>query len=210
MSTLRVPKRRDDWRLGRFTAKSLLLSVGAQDDSNEPHDLERFAAITIAADEDGAPVPSVNGTPAAHSLSMSHSAGRALAAVGPSGIALGCDIEVIEPRPESFARDYLTASELAMVDACEPSDRTLAVTVLWSAKESALKALRVGLRANTRSVDVDVEMAPVGAPEGWRSLNVRASDAEAIQTLEGWWRRERDHVLTVVADEPTRPPVEPA
>ena len=71
--------------------------------------------------------------------------------------------------------------------------------MLWSAKESALKALCCGLRMDTRSVNA----APVDDPrtrdEEWRRVSVAHING---RTYHGWWRESHDLVYTVVADPP--------
>ena len=88
------------------------------------------------------------------------------------------------------------------------------VTLLWSAKESALKALHEGLRLDTRSMDVSLvdadppqaeerlyDSCPVSlkapAPDGWRPLRVRYGSARVFR---GWWRLADDMVRTIVSD----------
>jgi 4'-phosphopantetheinyl transferase len=57
------------------------------------------------------------------------------------------------------------------VRAAAAADRPLLVSLLWSVKESALKALRTGLRLGTRWVAVD---PPAPADSGrWHALTVR-------------------------------------
>src|SRR5689334_12734251 len=71
LATLHVAKRRADWRLGRWTAKAALgawLQV-------EP------ARLQVLAASDGAPEAWLDGVPVGVSVSLSHRAGRALAAV---------------------------------------------------------------------------------------------------------------------------------
>jgi 4'-phosphopantetheinyl transferase len=124
--------------------------------------------------------------------------------LGPAGRSLGCDLELVEPRTELFIRDYLTAREADGVLA-EPAGpaRDLSANLLWSAKESALKVLRTGLRRDTRSVEV--AHLP-GLSEGWREIAITVDEARAFP---GWWQRFGDFVLTVVADvgDPIPPPI---
>ena len=67
---------------------------------------------------------------------------------------LGCDLEVIEPHSDAFITDFFTAEEQALITKASAEDRFLVATLLWSAKESALKALHAGLRLGTLSVAV--------------------------------------------------------
>ena len=72
---------------------------------------------------------------------------------------------------------------------------------MWSAKESALKVLRTGLRRDTRSVEVTC--IDGGAVDGWHPLQVRPAEGGLFP---GWWRRYGDFVLTVAAAAPLPPP----
>ena len=190
LSGLRVPKRRSEWRLGRWTAKRALAgTLGPL----------ALAAIEIRAAPSGAPEAFVDGRRAPLAISLSHREGLALCAVAPEGAALGCDLEVVEPRSFAFVADYFTTEEQALT--ARAADRWQTVALLWSAKESALKAIRAGLRLDTRRVSAAARCAPWGAV--WHPLEVRIGVARVFQ---GWWRREGDLIRTVVADPPPSSP----
>ncbi len=212
LSALRFPKRRGDWRLGRWTAKR---AVAAHLSFAHPGAL---SAIEIRAAASGAPEVFLNGEPAGIAISLSHRAGTAVCAVMPSLAAMGCDLEEIEPRDDNFFQDYFTAEEQAWV-AREPAvDRPWISTLIWSAKESALKALRVGLRADTRAVAVTLlDSVPqrgneeecstdplLMARNRWFPLRV---DSEDGAVFPGWWQRTEQFVYTVVSDPPPDMPV---
>lgn len=203
---LRLPPRRAQWRLGRWTAKVALarwleLPRGA------------FARLELRVAADGAPEPWADGAPLPLVISLSHSGTRGLVAVAAAPIALGADLERVEDRSRAFIRDYFTAAEQrwlaerpAATGAGALAERA---TLLWSAKESALKALRTGLRRDTRSVEVVVPPAlPVapgavatalpGAGAAWAPLLVH--DLERARRFSGAWCRSGDQVLTVVAE----------
>ena len=66
-------------------------------------------------------------------------------------------VETVGRRGEEFVVDWFTDAERALVDSMrEVEDRSRLVTTVWSAKESALKALGVGLRMDTRDVNVEL------------------------------------------------------
>jgi 4'-phosphopantetheinyl transferase len=148
LAELHIPKRYADWRLGRWTAKSAvaayLKTAGC-------------TAVEVRPAASGAPEVFVDGAAARLTLSLSHSGGVGLCAIGPEGSLVGCDVETIEVRSPAFLADYFTEEEQRMVAAAPVSRRSLLTTLLWSLKESALKALRCGLREDTRSVRVQVE-----------------------------------------------------
>ena len=108
--------------------------------------------------------------------------------------AVGCDLELVEPRSDAFVRDYLTGPERRLV-AAAGSSHDVAANLVWSAKESALKALRTGLMRDTRSVEVAV--ADLGPPElTWLPLRVQAAEGEVFH---GWWLRSGPFLLTACA-----------
>lgn len=185
LAGLHVPWRRVDWRLGRWTAKQ---AVGAYL-GVPPETIEVFPAA------DGAPEPFLNGGPAPAAISLSHRAGWAVCAVAPPGTALGCDIERVEPRSEAFVRDFLTEPERGMVEAASPEQRQLLANLIWSAKESVLKALRSGLRQDTRTVEIALPTGEGG--DGWSQFIAGCEDTGRI--FLGWWRREDDLILTLAA-----------
>src|SRR4051794_33750535 len=123
---LRMARRREDWRLGRWTGKAAVAAVCGV----EPHRVEVIAAA------DGAPEPYVDGRRLELSLSLTHGAGRALAVVADAAV-VGCDLELVEPRSRAFAEDWLAPSERAWA-AGDP----LRTNLVWTAKEAAAKVRR--------------------------------------------------------------------
>ncbi len=186
LGTLRIAKRRSDWRLGRWTAKCAVAGYLSL----------RIAPsrIEIRAAESGAPEVLVDGAPASVSLSLSHSGDRALCAIAPAARRLGCDIEMVEPRSAAFVGDYFTPAEQALVANAPIGDRAWLVTLIWSAKESALKAMQEGLRLDTRTVAVTVARGAGSAD--WQSLAI--DHRESGRRFTGWWRQDSGYVLTIV------------
>ena len=198
LNGMRFAKRRADWRLGRWTAKCAVASF-----LNLPADAQGLAQIEIRPASSGAPEVFIANEPAAVAVSISHSSGTAVCAVAMSGVELGCDQEVIEARSEAFVSDYFTESEQALVARVCAAERSRLVTLLWSAKESALKALREGLRLDTRSVTV----SPINGAfnlDGWSPLQVRCADG---RTFQGWWQQGHGIVRTLVANPPPASPI---
>jgi 4'-phosphopantetheinyl transferase len=220
LSGLHFAKRRADWRLGRWTAKCAVATYLGRSDRTHP-----LSDIEIRSAPSGAPEVFLAGQAAGIALSLSHREGAALAAIVASGIALGCDLELVEPRSDAFIADYFTAAEQVLVAGAPALDRPALLALLWSAKESALKAVGQGLRLDTRSVLVRVDCYGIsgnaGRPsddqwaqssqytsdshEGWHPLQVcYLSDGHSIR---GWWQRRSNFILTLVADAPLLPPV---
>jgi 4'-phosphopantetheinyl transferase len=195
VARLRFPKRRNEFRLGRWTAKKALALYLGRGDGD-------LAGVVIDRAPDGAPAPLVDGRPADAYLTMTDRADQAVCVVGPVGTRLGCDLELVEPRSDAFVEDYLTPSEQALVRSRESADaRALLANLVWCGKESSLKVLRTGLRRDTRSVEVSL---PGGATvDGWRPLAVTTAEGDVHQ---GWWQRFGAFVLTVAATQPFAPP----
>jgi 4'-phosphopantetheinyl transferase len=183
---LRYTKRRTDFLLGRWTLKlAVAKALGWPDD---PAVLARIEGRTAPT---GAPLLYIDGLPADRGVSLTDRAGCAVCLVAARPVAVGCDVEIIEPRSDAFVRDYLTLAEQRLVGAAGPARHT-AANLVWSAKESALKVLRTGLRRDTRSVEVEVdELSP---PERtWSALRVRTAEGEVFP---GWWRRSGPFLVT--------------
>lgn len=187
-------KRRTEFLLRRLTAKCAVAAV-----TGLPCEVSALARIEVANAPSGAPYVLVDGAPAGLSVSISDRAGWAVCLVG--DVTVGCDLELVEPRSAGFVSDFLTDDERAYVTG-QPDDdaRHAAANLLWSAKESALKVLRTGLRRDTRSVVVTVHEGGRGA---WARLHVQATGGP---TLSGWWRRDGCYVFTMAAAEPGPPP----
>jgi 4'-phosphopantetheinyl transferase len=189
LGTLRFPKRRADWLLGRWTAKCAVAAV-----LNEGL---AFADIEICAAPSGAPSVRIRNDPAALKISLSHRVGIACCAITLDPIAVGCDLELVEPRIPAFVSDYFTGEECELIARSSPGERTRLIALLWSAKESTLKTLGVGLRADTRSVSVIEPHEPsrlLTSDPGWRRLITKCPHGE----LCGWWQSFGELVRTVV------------
>jgi len=193
---LRFERRAADWRLGRWVAKrALAAALGL--DPDRPRDIE------VLASPGGAPTARVLrgnvGQPV--SVSLSHSGGFGFAAAAVGTVGLGCDVEAVEARSEAFVADYFTANERAWIEDGS-NTRDLRANLLWSAKESALKALGEGLRMDTRSVEAEVEPVPgAGESTEWNVLSVAVPDG---RVFPGFWRALDGRVWTLAAEAPIR------
>ena len=191
LAGLRFPKRRAEWRLGRWTAKLALRAL----------DLDQGGAVIMAA-ADGAPEAFAFGAPLPVALSISHRDGLACCAIGPRAVALGCDLETVEPRSTGFVLDVFTDAERAALQGARHEDLPVLVALGWSAKEAVLKARRTGLRSDVRSVAVDLRALAgevLGEPRTWSAISARD---DLGRTYAGRWRREGSLVLTVLSDPP--------
>ncbi len=186
----RIAKRRADWRLGRWTAKQAVAFC-----LNLNCELTALTGIEIRPASSGVPEVFVNHARAPLEISLSHREGRAMCVIARLDTRVGCDLEIIEPRSEAFIADYLTDAEQQIFAGVSPEDRQFTVSLLWSAKESALKALHEGLRLDARTVSASFTCQSLDT-EGWGPLQVRYG----YQLFMGWWQ-ETGHLLrTIVAD----------
>ena len=191
MNAFRFAKRRSDWRLGRWTAKQAIAAC-----LHWPAFRRLLSEIEIRSTPSGAPEAVLPGLTTPLSFSISHRAGKAMCAVSSVRMRLGCDLEIVEERDQAFVTDYFTSEEHNLIAQMDCDDRPTLLALLWSAKESALKALGQGLRLDTRSVTVN----PMeGEPDisGWSPLRVHCLDS---QIFHGWWRNRDGFVYTVVSD----------
>lgn len=195
--TLAHAKRREDWLLGRWTAKRLAQVVlAAEAGPCAAADLSILAAADGAPqlwlDED-APGPYPAG------LSISHTHGVAFCAMScAAGAALGADIERITPRHPAFVGQYFTSAEQTLLLQAPPAQRECLITAIWSAKEAALKALRCGLRLDTRQVCCAIRPADA-PPRTWAGFTIShlAPDGAALASLQGWWLVWQGFVLAL-------------
>lgn len=202
LNGLRFAKRRADWRLGRWTAKRAVAVC-----LNLPLDRHTLAGIEIRSAKSGAPAVFLANTPANATISLSHREGMAVCAVVLATAALGCDLEMIEQHSDAFVADYFTTEEQKLVADAPAVDRLRLLTLLWSAKESMLKALHAGLRLDTRSVivmPVHEDEADQGGADAWHPLRVSGANG---QVFHGWWRYTDRLLRTVVAAPPPIPPI---
>jgi 4'-phosphopantetheinyl transferase len=216
LDSMHFPKRRREWKLGRWTAKCTVATYLKWRTNCS------LAKIEILASTSGAPTVVMDRAPSPMAISISHRAGRAICVVAPLEVALGCDLELIEPHSTAFVLDYFTAEEQYLLHSVPPGDQWILLALLWSAKESALKALQLGLRASLHSVVVfpgeflqgrnDIAVAGNSLPAchsqdlrcTWHPMHVRCGAEEIIH---GWWQRSGEFVRTMISAPPSRPPL---
>lgn len=192
--TLRFNKRRVEWLAGRLALKKLLRAVEPDFAQYKEQQLEILKA------ENGAPYLCIDGERLQnHSISISHSNGFLLCAYSPEESHLGMDLERIEPRPQPFVQDFFTPAEVRLVELCPPQEAAQLATLIWSAKESILKALSIGLKVDTRSIEVDT-VSQTCSQEEWNLIRFTSAILNE-NSLRLYWRREENFVLTACIEE---------
>lgn len=187
----RFAKRRQEWLLGRWVAKFLIKSLPTYQ-GYAPTEIE------ILTSPDGAPYFQLPGGDAAPTfLSISHCSRYALCAIASgANIHIGIDMEKIEPRTQTFIKDYFTPLEVGLVNSQPHESWDMISTLIWSTKESMLKALRVGLRWDTRQVEIREVSNLQGKRAGWNDLQLK----DLQQENRGWfggWQKYDGYVITM-------------
>lgn len=201
LSRLRIPKRRADRLLGRWTGKRLLQHVAQREEGR----LIPLPELEIWNSDSGAPALHSPALAGRYSLSLSHSRDHAFCAVlARDAGSVGADIEYVAARSDTFMQDYFTDGEQARVALVAEELRPALATAIWSAKEAALKALGLGLRLDTRKIDCAIEPA-TALPQTWTPFPIRLSDA---RSLAGWWRVHAGFVLTLALTDSSAGPRE--
>ena len=198
LGRLQVEKRRRDWLLGRWTAKSALCRLPYLANSSVPP-----PDLTIRQAADGAPEALLRGRRLPLSLSISHRAGWGLCALAAEDMLAGCDLEVVESRSSGFLSDYFTDEEQAFIRTVPGLHVDQIATLYWAAKESTLKALRVGLRADTRRIQISTTAAS-GTFARWGRLAVE--DAESDLPFGAWGTMMGELAAVLVTSPPSREP----
>lgn len=188
---LRFEKRRREWLAGRLALKALLI------ESFQNLASKRFNQLQILKEEGGAPRLALDEGETPIPISLSHSNGSIFCACSTGQSPIGVDLELIEERSQAFISDYFTPEEISQVERHTPQKRSLYSTLVWSAKEAVLKALSIGLKMDTRRINVNPESTSFEA--GWKipCSPVLIRQKESLRLL---WRREGSFVLTVCFD----------
>ncbi|MCS6936990.1 MAG: 4'-phosphopantetheinyl transferase superfamily protein [Candidatus Bipolaricaulota bacterium] len=181
LGRLRSPRRRRDWLAGRLAAKELIQATHALP----------LREIEILPDAHGAPEPRCVNV----ALSIAHSAGHALAALGPAGRSVGVDLQQIRLVRGDLASRILSEREQRQLVALTPllspvvtygrggpAGRGEGLCIFWALKEAALKAWR------TRPVPPLREIAVTLTESGHAEIQMRS------RKLTARWGRWRDFI----------------
>ena len=160
------PDRRFLWILARIAGKCAIMELlRKQGEAAQQLDLSE---IEITSDKNGAPVahiPAAAATRAAHlNVSLAHSGSMAAAAAAFSPI--GIDVEALARVPEFGWAKIAVESEMKLIEGAPHRISGLATPLLqlWTAKEAASKAARVGLADGGL---VRWRLIAVGLNRGW-------------------------------------------
>jgi 4'-phosphopantetheinyl transferase len=191
LEKLQFTKRRSDWRLGRFTAKEMIVRF-----LQKQNEAVQFHEIEILPEADGSPKVFLKNESVSFSISISHSHNRVFCALSPASRPIGCDLEYLEERSENFVKDYFTESEIAFIKNCPAEQKNLASNLIWSAKESTLKALKEGLRLDTHAVNIIIDS--LNFEKDWQNFIAQVDKSE---NYHGFWKQTGDFVITIVCNQ---------
>jgi 4'-phosphopantetheinyl transferase len=183
---LSIEKRRQDWLLGRWTAKNLVKNAWRPD-----IDLRE---LEIRNNTNRAPFIYFEDKALPLSISISHGHDMAFSATAAGNIKIGCDLESIEKRSQHFLDDYFMSEEhLSASD--HALERDCFYSVCWSVKESVMKAERLGMSLHPKKILV--EHVDEGRGE-W--AGVKASIPGQKKKYYGLWKRMGDLVFVLLSD----------
>ncbi len=187
----RHPERHRQWMLGRATAKYLLMQRAT------PLDLSIQASndFEILRNPNGWPqLQDRHGRNLPVSLTISHRDELAFSAVCRDNLGnLGADIEIIAPKNASMLEDFYTPEERNWIQSQASPHQALTATLIWSAKESILKAIKTGLMENTKIIRL-IPNEDVSQP-GNRWNQIQAVIRQ--QTIPVWWTILNKHNLCI-------------
>jgi 4'-phosphopantetheinyl transferase len=188
--TLHFAKRRNEWRLGRWTVKKAL----------QMHLSKPLDEIEVLPRKNGAPKLIINKNEYKLAFSISHRENKALCAFCEQLNAIGCDLEFIEPRSALFIRDYFTEDEKSHVRQY-PEQKDMFANLIWSAKEAVAKVLQLGLMLDTR--DVNVHSIQKSQENKWAVFQATLKNS---RSFHGYWKKTANYLLTIAAEHPFATP----
>lgn len=147
-----VPKRRNEWLLGRINAKQALRNLHAGSDGTAPD----WQAISLLPDEQGKPIPIVSGAVGTSQISISHTRDALAVIAADTRSSVGIDLEPldrIQSDCRAFARHTLSEREQAML--ADGPDCTHQLLCFWVAKEAAAKAVGTGFQGQPKQFELD-------------------------------------------------------
>lgn len=187
-SAFRYVKRRNDWILGRWTAKNLVRDSCFRD--------RKLSELAVLPGQNRAPFVYLNEEPQSCIVSISHSHGHSLCVSTDSTLQLGCDLEKVVQRSRAFMKDYFSLKEHQLFSSGSHNlEEQLYYTLLWSSKEALMKATRKGLSMHPLKIEVfDI----VHLNEGWKTLKLRDLTTEMVYF--GFWQVRDMMIYTIVGD----------
>jgi 4'-phosphopantetheinyl transferase len=188
-------KKSQEWLFGRWTAKRMIEQYLKLENISSFLD---YQTVEIKARKNGVPQAFLADKKLPINISISHRAKICFCALTQNLVKIGADVELIEPRSKVFLEDYFTNNEQDFLNRKDSNEQEIFANLFWSAKESTLKALEVGLTVDTRNI----EILPI-TPELnniWQPFFSLTKNRE--EKFFGWWRKSGEYVFTLVTNSP--------
>ncbi len=189
--SFRFDKRKQDWLSGRWVAKNLIFELIKEQNTFE------LKEISIGNHSAGDPFVILREEILNGSLSISHRGGKSAAAfTSIPNISIGIDLELIEEKSEGFIEDYFNEGETKEVMSfAKIGKKDCLASLLWSAKEALLKAHQIGLRIDTR--EMELQIPSEDSCMDWCPIEILRCPAE-MQPMTLYWR-QMDYFLITMA-----------
>ena len=147
VATFATEKRRNEHLSGRWLLGQALMAHGERD----------LSALEVRRSEQRAPsLAFIQGawrrTPLP-SISIAHSGGRAVVALGPAGRCIGIDLEPLERALAQNAFDLIAKGEELEQLRLHPEQAMR----LWTGKEAVQKAMGLGMHLNPRDIQIPID-----------------------------------------------------
>ncbi len=188
-SRLKIPARLAEWEASRLAVKKMIKEVVPGTESFP------LTSIQIQKEPSGAPYVIVDGIGRLPGcLSISHSNGHVFAGYAEETSRFGLDLELVEERSKEFILDYFTENEIAYLRGCLEPGKPGITTLIWSAKEAALKAARLGLNLDTRKIEI-IPQACFEMNPFWQTAEIRSQEL-GLDFPRLFWRSEVGFIQT--------------
>lgn len=170
------PRRRSEWLLARIAVKEAVRHW-----FEERHGIHLYATdIRILKTQSGKPyleIPGVRLPSSLPEISLSHSQGMSVAAVGRT--AVGVDLEPLgRIDVETLVKGAFSSPERDWLNRADPGQQEVSALGLWCAKEAAAKALGIGLTGRPQAFVVSApEDEPASVSFGEHEIPVRVRES---------------------------------
>jgi len=170
-----MPKRLNEWLLGRLHAKQALRNLLVAGGEEAPD----WQAISLLPDEHGKPVPAIGGETGTAQISISHTRDALAVIAADTRASVGIDLEPLDrirSDCRAFARHTLSEREQAMLT--DGPDCRRRLLCFWVAKEAAAKAEGTGFQGQPKQFELS------GLPVDGRAEVIHQNRAIPIQLCE--------------------------
>jgi phosphopantetheine--protein transferase-like protein len=189
-SRFKVIKRQFEWISSRIISKKMIRQILKREKIN-------FTDIRIQKEETGQPYIYITGQGRLEGkFSLSHSNGYVFCGYSLSKeLMFGLDLEKIEARSLEFVQDYFSSKEIERYQVLDGKDKDEYTTMVWSAKESVLKTLGLGLSIDTRKVEI-IPLEDSSRLTGWNSCSVKLENIMNL-TMNVYWQNVDGFIRTI-------------